>query len=332
MKKFLITIMLFASVGAFGMRTNLPASDQSWRNPLITAVRVNDIQKVKRLINKVWSNKGQTVVRLLLVYKNKEPWSREALQNYLDLQDQRVRNSINEQDADGNTPLNKITQWDRNIELIKYLVDQGADPNIKNKDGDTPLIKAVWWKSIKVTKYLIDHGADVNSKNRWGDTVLTNVLEKNNNEIAKYLIDHGANVNLRDRWGDTILIKALEEDNDELVKYLVEHGADVNSENTWGDTVLIRAIEKNNNELVKYLVECGAYINRVYGKYLNTPLHYAVISKNKDIVKYLVKKGAYVNIKNTEGKTPISLAEEFYGLDSNIVQILYSPGSKLFRI
>ena len=57
--------------------------------------------------------------------------------------------------------------------MVKFLIENGADINIKNNNGDTVLHEAVLIKdNLEVVKLLIENGADINIKNNNGDTVL----------------------------------------------------------------------------------------------------------------------------------------------------------------
>jgi ankyrin repeat protein len=55
---------------------------------------------------------------------------------------------------------------------VKLLLEHGADPNIKNKDGITPLHWAVFKSGVhvEVVKLLLEHGADPNIQNKKGRT------------------------------------------------------------------------------------------------------------------------------------------------------------------
>lgn len=56
------------------------------------------------------------------------------------------------------------------------LLDNYADPNIKNKDGNTPLMLAADSCQRDCFKLLLEYGADVNIKNNRRNTVLTQPL------------------------------------------------------------------------------------------------------------------------------------------------------------
>jgi len=45
---------------------------------------------------------------------------------------------------------------------VKYLIEQGADINIENESGETPLFNACSSGNENLVKYLIEHGADIN--------------------------------------------------------------------------------------------------------------------------------------------------------------------------
>ncbi|ORX65883.1 ankyrin, partial [Anaeromyces robustus] len=61
---------------------------------------------------------------------------------------------------------------DGNEDLVKYLIEHGADINKENEDGKTPLFWACESGNEDLVKYLIDLGADINKENEKGETPL----------------------------------------------------------------------------------------------------------------------------------------------------------------
>ena len=47
-----------------------------------------------------------------------------------------------------------------NIEIVKLLLENGADPNIKNNDGYTALAAATFYNNPEIVKILLEYGAD----------------------------------------------------------------------------------------------------------------------------------------------------------------------------
>ena len=77
-------------------------------------------------------------------------------------------------------------------EIIKLLLEKGADANVKVKDGSLPLTTAVLQGRTEIVKLLLEHKADANVKTSDGVTVLA--FAKNNGyiEIAQLLENAGA--------------------------------------------------------------------------------------------------------------------------------------------
>ena len=71
-----------------------------------------------------------------------------------------------------------------NPEAVQFLLDRGADPNLQNKKGQTPLHYAAYNNNPKIAKYLIDHGADINARDKSGQTP----IQLTNNKIIKKII------------------------------------------------------------------------------------------------------------------------------------------------
>ncbi|NEQ40599.1 MAG: ankyrin repeat domain-containing protein [Okeania sp. SIO3I5] len=57
-----------------------------------------------------------------------------------------------------------------NLELVKSLIEQGVDVNVKDKENATCLMSSVSRNYIDIVKLLIEKGADVNAKNDWDYT------------------------------------------------------------------------------------------------------------------------------------------------------------------
>ena len=91
------------------------------------------------------------------------------------------------------------------MHLAEYLVEHGANVNLTDFYGDTPLHVAAREGHMPLAEYLVEHGADVNIKNERGETPLDEALERKDKKIVKFFVEHGADVNLTDFYGDTPL-------------------------------------------------------------------------------------------------------------------------------
>ena len=68
------------------------------------------------------------------------------------------------------------------------------------------LIHAVIINNYDLVKSLIDEGADVNAKNKYGSIALMIALEEGHKEICELLIANGADVNAKDKLERTVLM------------------------------------------------------------------------------------------------------------------------------
>ena len=152
--------------------------------------------------------------------------------------------TVNDKDPYGAPLIHVAARFNSDVDVMKYLIEKGADVNAKFFDGmTTPLFFAVVFNSnIEVAKILIDKGADVNAKDILGQTPLLCAasLSDSNIDVLKYLIDKGADVNAKDIGSQTPLHYAAQSPNPniETLKYLIEKGADVNAKDKRGQTPL----------------------------------------------------------------------------------------------
>lgn len=125
----------------------------------------------------------------------------------------------------GSTPFLLAAQAS-DLPLMKLLVQLGADPEVPNVDGSTPLLAATGVgalgdgdesagteeESIAATNFLLDLGADINAVDRNGETVMHGAAYQSRADLAKLLVDRGADIdvwNHENRAGWTPLVIAL---------------------------------------------------------------------------------------------------------------------------
>jgi ankyrin repeat protein len=99
---------------------------------------------------------------------------------------------------------NAIRQND--LAQLKKLTASGADVNLRDSRGSTPLMHAAAIGSIEAIKMLLDGGADVNAKNGLDATAL--IWSALDPAKARLLVSAGANVNARSKVGRTPLLVA----------------------------------------------------------------------------------------------------------------------------
>jgi uncharacterized protein len=160
------------------------------------------------------------------------------------------------------------------LDLLKALLDKGADPNAKLVrpipgrsgmdlgdsalgQGSTPLMRAARAGDAAAMRLLLDKGADPKLATNTGATALmfaagvgyrdknTKGTEAEALEALKLLVGLGLDVNQADSRGDTPLHGACLRGADTIVQYLVDHGADVNAKMKQGFTPLDVAMGKS---------------------------------------------------------------------------------------
>ena len=166
----------------------------------------------------------------------------------------------------GYTPLMNALNG-MNKEVAGFLLREGADVNIKTKDGTTALILACG-VSAELSRIMIEKGADIHAKTERGMGVFTQCTmvgisrELVPYEFAEYLLSKGADIdeaNKTDYYlGYTPLFWAVESGDEKLVKFLVDHGAKVNLTSGKGKTPLSIALEGGKNEIAEILKAAGA--------------------------------------------------------------------------
>ncbi|KAK3103715.1 hypothetical protein FSP39_021280 [Pinctada imbricata] len=140
------------------------------------------------------------------------------------------------------------------IDLARILLKYGADVNLQTNRKSTPLRIACREKHVDMVKFLVANGADITAKNVDGCMCL--MSGTGNAEILKYLIEIGADVNAKEtgHWCATALHYAVYTEKIELVQILVDAGADMSIKDKSGHAPYACAALNTNTEMMEYLL------------------------------------------------------------------------------
>jgi len=107
-------------------------------------------------------------------------------------------------------------------ERIKKLLEEGADPNIRDGDGNTPLYFAASKGCAEVARLLLEHGADPNAQDKNGETPLHVAAFNGHVDVVRLLLEHGADPTVKNKDGDTPLDLARRRGHREVVSLIEE--------------------------------------------------------------------------------------------------------------
>lgn len=272
------------------------------------------------------------------------------------------RDAVNGKADDGSTPLLYAAMYGDG-EAVRLLLDRGANPNIANDAGATPLMLAV--DDATITTLLLDRGADVNAASIEGHTALSLAAGRlGAAPVVKLLLDRGAHPSppssTRGAPGGLVpgsaLGQAANAGNAPVFRMLVEHGADLKSAlpalvlaaragcGSCLETLLARAPRATlesalvalapygDTALLARLIDRGADVNTRLtsgrrDRRDRTPLMLAASSDlvPTNAVKMLIARGADLNARGPAGETALDLARR--NGDTDVVRVLLAAGA-----
>ena len=137
-----------------------------------------------------------------------------------------------------------------NVQEAKQMID--ASPGLakaKNNTGNTILFESLRYGHEDLAKYVVQKGADVNLKNSQG---VTPIYFAQTPGMAKFLIENGADKDIKTFEG-TPLHWAAKFNYPELVKFYITEGLPLNHKSGRGNTALDLAIERDNKKVISIL-------------------------------------------------------------------------------
>ena len=216
-------------------------------------------------------------------------------------------------------------------EVVRRLLDLGADPNISTSRGVTPLSQAAALYKEDMLKTLLEAGASVGSLHDAVSTSSSVLVEQVLSTLPRPKLLKTVNARVD---GLTPLHLAVKAGNKDVVLKLLKVGGDVDAkvENT-GATSLHLAALQGGLEVVRILLKSGANVHAKAADALHraTPLYLAAQNGHKRVVEELVKGGADVNCRLWQmAVTPLFAASErgHQGTVTELLKLGASPHSR----
>lgn len=202
------------------------------------------------------------------------------------------------------------------VAAVERLLGEGADPNLANRFGFTPMHEAAILGNAKMLALMLEAGGDANAAFGEGETVLMTAARTGDAESVRLLLAHGAAVDALEQWhGQTALMWAAIENHADVVQMLIDAGADMNARSTVHDWVKISYSEGNvpktrdlggltalhfaarqgSIAAAEKLLDAGADANATEPMYQLTPLQLAVVNGHYTLAKRLVERGVSVD-------------------------------------
>lgn len=171
-----------------------------------------------------------------------------------------------------------------NLEIIKLLLDNGADVNKTDADNRTPLSDACFKANSEIVKLLLKNSTkeSINKVDVEGKTPIYRACESHTFFVTakgdvkinkrkdllnkvKLLLDSGAtkeSINAPSKNDMTLVELAICFKDLDLAKFLLQNGANINRVNKEGETWLFVAFKYNNLDLIPFLLDNGAILDQ----------------------------------------------------------------------
>ncbi|CAL8304547.1 unnamed protein product [Lota lota] len=211
-----------------------------------------------------------------------------------------IYHSVYDKNDRGNTPLHEAAGAGM-IGCVREILSMAAASgvfteyvNTRATNGQTAVFMAADMGHLNVVKVLLTAGANINIKDKSGLTPLLAAVSNYKPAMAKALIKCGAEVHLTDASRQSCLHLASAKGLSELVSMLLYFGS-LDLRNKKQKTAIYLAAENGHQECVEILANAGANVD-IQAKDCSTPLMAATKAQSERCVEVLLKHGADPNV------------------------------------
>ncbi|KAN0068216.1 Ankyrin repeat-containing domain protein [Elaphomyces granulatus] len=198
---------------------------------------------------------------------------------------------------------------------MRTLLEFRPDINLPDNDSNTPLHFVRSSTPLEHVQLLVHAGANLDLQNKEGCTPLSIALYNDNDAVASYMIERQANVNIASPVYGAPLHLACQRSTIDMVRRLVKAGADVDLavSGVQGTPLQAAVLRQEScfgetNDIISYLTEeAGVDINRTGGRH-GSALAVAAWRSSSAIVSFLLEKGAAPELADGMGRLPLHLA------------------------
>ena len=232
-------------------------------------------------------------------------------------------------DADGYTPLLYTSAFGL-LDCSKILVKYRADINKPDTEyGTTPLMIAAKYDRLETCIFLVENGADTKMTDNDGHTTLQYAELSKNQEIYDYLQDPSIY-----SLNDLQLIFPLQNNDTTKFKQILKNGANPNYENNQETTPLMYTAYYGLVDCAKILIKYEVNINYQTKNDKGTALMTAILGNQYEMCEFLIKNGADLNAKTIKDRDALYYAKELADSTgcTNILKLIKKPKKHKFNI
>ncbi len=215
----------------------------------------------------------------------------------------RIEGVLDVVDTDKNTALG-LSIYRGDVEIIKALIDAGADVNFAGDISGSPLSRAAREGFTDCVKVLLEAGANPVGA-EYSYKPLMNAAIGGHVDCLEMLLDAGADPNEIGYQGYTPLMFAALGHKGAVVKFLLESGARVNMQKQNGINALMVAAGAGDTDIVRYLTNAGADINHVDSFQRDTAVLWAIKGRHVECLKLLLQYEPIVDNHDANQSTPL---------------------------
>ena len=187
-----------------------------------------------------------------------------------------------------------------------WLLENGADPTLKNNELKTAMDIALLKDKNEIVKVLLKHKKiDINERDDYGRSLLQNMIVSGNFTLARTIIESGANLNNIDNRKRHVLYDALSYGDKEFLEYLLaKKGLKLNEIDEDGNTLMQHPQVEQDDALAKDVLLAGCDPTLLNSKGESYLYKTALRGKEAEkIVQTALECGADVNAMTTTNNT-----------------------------